>query len=72
MEDEYVAELMSNKKEMKNMQKEMQKIMGNKAGKSTDIPTTNDEDEGEDDNASVDSDMKIAAYNKQQQDEEDL
>ena len=63
MEDEYVAELMSNKKEMKNMQKEMQKIMGNKAGKSTDIPTTNDEDE--DDNVSVDSDMKIAAYDKQ-------
>jgi hypothetical protein len=63
MEDEYVAELMSNKKEMKNIQKEMQKIMGNKAGKSTDIPTTNDEDEGED--VSVDSDMKIAAYDKQ-------
>ena len=70
MEDEYVAELMSNKKEMKNIQKEMQKIMGNKAGKSTDIPTTNDEDEGED--VSVDSDMKIAAYDKQQQEEEDL
>lgn len=70
MEDEYVAELMSNKKEMKNIQKEMQKIMGNKAGKSTDIPTTNDEDEGED--VSVDSDMKIAAYDKQQEEEEDL
>ena len=41
----------------------MQKIMGNKAGKSTDVPTTNDEDEGED--VSVDSDMKIAAYDKQ-------
>ena len=63
MEDEYVAELMSNKKEMKNIHKEIQKIMGNKAGKSTDIPTTNDEDEGED--VSVDSDMKIAAYDKQ-------
>jgi formiminotetrahydrofolate cyclodeaminase len=60
MESEMVAELMADKKGMADMQNEMKKIMGNV--KDTEVAET-EEDEGsvEDNEASVDSDMKIAA-----------
>jgi hypothetical protein len=38
--------------------------MGNKAPQSTEVADTNDEEDEEDDGGSVDSDMKIAAYDK--------
>jgi hypothetical protein len=76
MENEYVAELLANKKGMKDMQKEMKKIMGNV--KDTEVAETEEDDdeeienddqevdENEDDNEneSMDSDIKLAAYDK--------
>jgi hypothetical protein len=70
MENEMVAELMADSKGMKDMQKEMKKIMGNV--KDTEQVETSEEEEEENqnedeelnENESMDSDMKIAAYDK--------
>jgi hypothetical protein len=63
MEEEAIAEMLGNKKEMKKMQKEMQKIMGNKQGDED-----QEDEEVDDDAQSIDSDIKLAAYDKQDED----
>lgn len=64
MEEEMVAELMANKKEMNKMQKEMKQIMGNQV-EDTEQTQDAEEEESVNDNESMDSDIKLAAYNKQ-------
>jgi hypothetical protein len=64
MEEEYVAEMLGNKKEMKKMRAEMAEIMQNKQGATEEAEGV----EEQDDDASVDSDIQLAAQNQQEED----